>query len=291
MMTRGFDRFITQFDADSSLSEPDQLRKRLELLDALDAHFGNLDAESLLAATDRPRIFVRANLLRNRLESANAAIYNAIRDQVLQGASPSRLRQWIERCSDDGKTQPGLGYDHLDELISGVLQTLEPEIKPIHLPPEMVFYQPTPARHILQLIRLSALTAADTLVDLGSGLGHVPILASILTGAQAIGIEAESAYVKSARECARSLHLKRVTFVHQNASVANLAGGTVFYLYTPFTGNTLKTVLQKLQKESAERPITICTLGPCTSTVAMEQWLTAGAVPDPDQITAFRSKP
>ena len=76
----------------------------------------------------------------------------------------------------------------------------------------------------------------------------MPILASILTGARCIGVEAEEAYVVSARECARGLHLSGVTFIHQNASDVNLAGGTVFYLYTPFTGSTMNTVLRKLQK-------------------------------------------
>ena len=282
-MTSDPEILIAQVEADSSPFEPDQLRKRLEILDALDANFGSLDT----AATDRTRMFARANLLRNKLESANAVIYNSIRSQIKQGAPPSRLRQWIERCGDKKTIQPGLGYDHVDELISGVLQTREPTIEPLRQLPEMVFYQPTPARHILQLIRISALSASDTLVDLGSGLGHIPILASILAGAQCIGVEAEEAYVASARECARSLHLNRVTFVHQNATDANLAGGTVFYLYTPFTGGTLKTVLRKLQKESTERLITICTLGPCTSTVAMEPWLNASSAPDPNQITCF----
>jgi precorrin-6B methylase 2 len=287
-VTNDLNNLLAHLEAEPSLFEPEQLRKRLEILDALDAHFENVDEESHLAAIDHTRILARANLLHDKLESANAVIYNAIRDQVLQGASPSRLRQWIERCSDNGKTQPGLGYDHLDEMISGILQASEPEIEPLPHLPEMVFYQPTPARHILQLIRLSALSASDTLIDLGSGLGHVPILASILTGAQCIGIEAEQAYVASARECAQSLHLKRVAFVHQNATEANLAGGTVFYVYTPFIGGTLKTVLQKLQKESGERLITICTLGPCTATVAMEPWLNASSDPDPNQITCFR---
>lgn len=283
------DRLIAHLESDPSLFEPDQLRKRLETLDTLDSHFGNIDADSLLAATDPTRIVARTDLFRNKLESANAVIYNSIRDQIKQGDPPSRLRQWMERCSDKEKTQPGLGYDHLDEMISGVLQARAPEIESLPQLPEMVFYQPTPARHILQLIRLSALTASDTLIDLGSGLGHVPILASILTGAHCVGVEAEEAYVASARECVGSLHLNRVTFVHQNATEANLAGGTVFYLYTPFTGGTLKTVLQKLQKESIERRITICTLGPCTPTVAMEPWLTTSSEPDPDQITCFRT--
>jgi hypothetical protein len=291
-MTSDPDNLILQLEADASLFEPDQLRKRMEALDALDAHFPDPDVETSLAATDRTHILARANLLRRNLESANAVIFNSIREQIQQNDAPSQLLRWIEQCSDNEESPcPGLGYDHLDELISGVLQSSEPKTAPLRRPPEMVFYQPTPARHILQLIRLSALSAADTLIDLGSGLGHVPILASILTGAMCIGIEAEQAYVASARECAEALHLNRVTFLHQNATDANLADGTVFYLYTPFTGATLKMVLQHLQKERRERIITICTLGPCTQTVVAEPWLTANMCPDPDQITLFRSNP
>ena len=288
-MTSDLDNLITHLEGDPSPFEPDQLRKRLEILDVLDARFGDLDTDSLLPATDRAHILARADLLRQKLESANVAIYNAIREEILQGASPLRLKQWIEQCGGDRKARPGLGYDHLDELICGVLNAREPDHAPLRMSPEMVFYQPTPARHILRLIQLSALSASDTLVDLGSGLGHVPILTSILTGAKCIGIEAEQAYVETARECARDLQLKRVTFVHRNAIEADLAGGTIFYLYTPFTGGTLKTMLGRLQRESAERPITICTLGPCTSDVAGEPWLSASSRPDPNQTTCFRS--
>src|SRR5579859_642961 len=124
--TSDLDSLIEHLESDLSLFEPDQLRKRLETLDTLEAHFGNLDPALLLAAIDRTRIFDRADLFRNKLEAANAVIYNSIHDQIKQGVPPSRLRQWIERCSDKEKPQPGLSYDHLDELISGVLQASEP---------------------------------------------------------------------------------------------------------------------------------------------------------------------
>lgn len=290
-MMSDFHNLVEHLEVDPSLFEPDQLRRRLEALDALDARFGDPGSETPFAATDRNRMFDQAKSLRAKLEAANAAIYKSIRRQIQQHEPPSQLLHWIDQCSGSEKSpHPGLGYDYLDELISGVLQVREPDIAPLRPPPEMVFYQPTPARHILQFIQQSALSASDTLIDLGSGLGHVPILASILTGAQCIGIEAEPAYVESARGCARNLHLSRVRFVHKNASEANLSGGTVFYLYTPFTGNTLNTVLRKLHDVSKERIITICTLGPCTLTAAAEPWLAATAAPDPDQITLFRSR-
>jgi len=133
----------------------------------------------------------------------------------------------------------------------------------------------------------SALSAADVLVDLGSGLGHVALLTSMLTGVQGLGIEVEAAYVASAQECAQSLNLNRVRFIHEDARAADLSSGTVFYLYSPFTGSILADVLERLRKESTRRPIRICTLGPCTCTLAQEAWLQANALPHPGQVTIF----
>ena len=48
----------------------------------------------------------------------------------------------------------------------------------------------------------------------------------------------------SARECADSLGLSRITFVQQDVRDADLGAGTVFSTpYTPFTGTLLRTVL------------------------------------------------
>jgi predicted RNA methylase len=109
-----------------------------------------------------------------------------------------------------------MGYGHLDDLLSGVLQLEEPAWP---TPPnqEMVSYQPTPARHIFHLLRVTELSAADVLVDLGSGLGHVALLVSICIQARSIGVELEAAYIESARQCAHGLNLNNVTFLKQDA--------------------------------------------------------------------------
>jgi SAM-dependent methyltransferase len=153
----------------------------------------------------------------------------------------------------------------------------------------MVFYQPTPVRHILHLIKASALSKNDVFVDLGSGLGHVALLTSMLTGARVFGIEVEAAYVARAQECAQSLRLSRVRFIREDARTADLCRGTVFYLYSPFTGSILAEVLDRLRMEST-RPIKICALGPCACTLAKESWLKPVALPDPKQITVFQRR-
>jgi hypothetical protein len=153
----------------------------------------------------------------------------------------------------------------------------------------MVPYQPTPVRHILHLIAATVVTEDDVFVDLGSGLGHVPLLVSMLTGAQSLGIEVQAAYVASSRECAQSLQLSRVRFIAQDARDADLSSGSVFYLYSPFNGSILNDVLSGLRMESAHRSIRVCSFGPCTRTVANEPWLKASAPPDTKRITVFDS--
>jgi precorrin-6B methylase 2 len=154
----------------------------------------------------------------------------------------------------------------------------------------MVFYQPTPVRHILRLLTATALSEADVLVDLGSGLGHVALLASMLSGVRSIGIEIEAAYVRSAQECAQGLGLSHVRFICEDARDADLSSGTVFYLYSPFTGSILADVLEKLEQEGKSTRIRICALGPCTRTLAKTPWLEPITMTDPMQITVFQAR-
>ena len=130
----------------------------------------------------------------------------------------------------------------------------------------------------------------DVFVDLGSGLGHVPLLVSMITGVQSLGIEMQAAYVVSARECAQSLQLSRVQFITQDTRDADLSRGTVFYLYSPFNGSILTDVLSALRREGTRRSIKICSLGPCTPTVANERWLKASTPPDTGRVTVFDSQ-
>ena len=270
-------------DGDAALFAPERLRARMDALDEVD----KLIPESRAIRADS--LFARATALRKKLEAANGTVYAAIRDEVRRGAGKEILRGWIRECGESGAPRPGLGYDHLDELIAGVLALGEPVGEAVPAP-EMVFYQPTPARHILEMIRLSGLGEKDVLIDLGSGLGHVPILASILTGARANGIEVDAAYVRCARECARSLGLERVIFIEQDAREADLSAGTVFHLYTPFTCGMLRTVLDRLRGEGERRAIRVCTLGPCAPVVAAEPWLRATTALDAERVTCFRSR-
>lgn len=280
-MIEALPAWISELEGDLSLLEPDRLRQRMDALDRLEDH--------LTWGRDDHRD--RTGALRARLEAINDQLYRSIRHDIQRGQGAQTLLEWAREISleDGGTPHDGERYDHLDTLLSGVLQLEEPASGVAELAPEMVFYQPTPARHILELIRRTGLSERDVLIDLGSGLGHVPLLAAICTRARCIGIEWEAAYVDCARRCAIALNLTHATFIQQDARAADLSMGTVFYLYTPFKGTMLDDVLAILKGVAATREIRICTLGPCTATVARETWLEGDVASATDKPALFRS--
>jgi hypothetical protein len=187
--------------------------------------------------------------------------------------------EWMPDWNGAANLMNCRGYDYLDELISGVLQFEEPSAEVIQLESEMVSYQPTPARHIFDLLGRTALTEGDFLIDLGSGLGHVTLMASICTSASCTGIELEPSYVDCARKIARSLNLNNVRFIQGDARAADLSDGTI-----------LRDVLNSLRHEAVRREIRICSFGPCTRVVAEEQWLSVIGALKTDRIAIFRSR-
>ena len=271
---------IEAIERDASLHRPERLSERIEAMDRLD---------TLLAGDENSPLGERVASLLARLEAANQAVYRDIRTAIRDGAGRTAMREWMHALARTVRMpHDDNSYDALDMLLAGVLALDEPAGAGAPLPADMVFYQPTPARHILDLVDRAALDAADVLVDLGSGLGHVPLLASICTGACGIGIERDAAHVACARRCAASLGL-HVDFIAQDARMADLSAGTVFYLYTPFGGPVLRRVLNMLKHEAATRAIRVATLGPCTATVADEPWLLPAGVPQPDRVALFHS--
>lgn len=282
-----------ELEQDRSLDEPARVRERIDALDRLEAHLlherdgGDAGAHSLAGG-----LHERARALYARLDAVEREVYRTIRREIQQGARPDWLLQWAAGSGHERQPSRGVdeGYDYLDVLASGVLRFEEPRAPSAVLTGEMVAYQPTPARHVLDLLRRAALTGQDVLVDLGSGLGHVPLLAAMCTGAESIGVELEPAYVESARQAARALNLAGVTFIQQDAREADCSRGTLFYLYTPFRGTILRAVLDALRGEAASRQIRIGTYGPCTAAIAQEPWLEAVGKPETGRIALFRSR-
>src|SRR5580692_11631832 len=99
------------------------------------------------------------------------------------------------------------------------------------------------------------------------------MLVNRLTGITTKGVEFEPAFCAYARDCAAELNLSNVTFINADARKADYSEGTIFFMYTPFTGEILQEVLALLREQSLLRKIRIITYGPCTAEVAGQNWL------------------
>lgn len=128
------------------------------------------------------------------------------------------------------------------------------------LPRGAVPYLPAGVDEILAMVLGVPLASADRLVDLGSGLGRVVLLAHLLSGAAGVGIEIQAPLVERARACGAELGLSSVGFVHASAAEVELAG-SVFFFYAPFTGEPLRRVLATLEALARRQPIVVCTVG------------------------------
>ena len=223
-MNGALQQLIQSLEDDASLLNEDQLHRRLQVLDVLDTHFGTEFWPLRSDAEGRVALRERAEELSGRLEAVNATLYAGIRSEIQLGNGAAALLQWVssETAAQVGREPvKAVGYDSLDELIRGVFAFEQPCLPPSAMHPEMVFYQPTPARHIFRLVELTALTGDDVLVDLGSGLGHVTLLVSVCTAARSVGVELEASYLACARQCAQRLHLRGVSFLQQDARSAD----------------------------------------------------------------------
>ncbi len=169
------------------------------------------------------------------------------------------INEYFDFNSDYNKNQEEVGYDNLDIFINGLFHfsTIPEQTK--DLEPEMVYYQKTSARIVFELVEKSHFKKEDVFFDLGSGLGQVVILVSLLTGITAIGVEFEPAFCKYATDCAIELNLFNVTFINADARKADYSEGTIFFMFTPFRGEILQEVLEILRRESLVRKIKIIT--------------------------------
>ena len=293
-------RALEALEQDAQLYAAEAFVARAKALDELE--FPILAALTRLGAdgdAGEPivELLERADALQRRLRQANERVCAEIRMSILRGdRAPGKLRRLFESFvvqDTAGIGEGELSYDALDELVAGVLQIEPPEYVDDRLEAEMVGYQPTPARIVLQLIEQAGIGPDDVLYDIGAGSGQVAMLVALLTGAACVGIELQELLCASARRCATRLNLTRVRFVCADARDAELGDGTIFFLYTPFRGALLKSFLARLRQQAALRPIRVCTYGPDLESVANQPWLRRVALhPEAgSQVAVLASRP
>jgi len=270
--------FVELIEAEAAWRDPAAFRWRAEAADRL---------ELLMLGARDAAVVARAVALVDAMQAVDASGFDTMRDAIRRGEGRQAFAPWLDVGFPSGQH-----YDVFDHVLAGVLALEEPDAPHAALPFGMVFYQPSPARHIVDGATRARIGPDDVVLDLGAGLGHVPMLVNVLTGARTMGIEREAAYVESARAAAARLGLRDVSMAVGDARDADLSHANVFYLFTPFTGPILRDVVANIEREARRRDIRVVTLGPCTRTFARMPWLRSGDA-DPsadDRIVVFHAR-
>jgi hypothetical protein len=245
------------------------------IIDRIDALMGSTDVYDLMSLKQY------AKKVKCHLEDVDARMFHQLRAKISQGGYKEELlMDLIDEHLDYNLSvflqQDATGYDNLDMFLNGLLTNQEVPVETKDREPEMIFYQKTPARVILELIKKAEFKPHDVFFDLGSGLGQVAILVNLLTSVVSKGVEFEPAFCSYAKACAADLNLNDVDFINTDARYADYSLGTIFFMYTPFEGKMLQDVLKNLSGEAKKRKIRIFTYGPCTPEVAQQNWLING---------------
>ncbi|MDE0632579.1 MAG: methyltransferase domain-containing protein [Caldilineaceae bacterium] len=270
------ERDLAALERDSTLYDSDNLAARFEALKTLDflGEAFQIQAGHPFAASGLRR--VRA--LQGDLGARNQALFRRLRSGIRTGTvTPGQLRTLLEsncRYRRGDTACMHWGAEAADALAAGIFRSDCPSQPWDGSDVEMIHYESTPVSAVLELVDRVPLTRGNRFVDIGSGLGQVVLLVHLLTGVEAVGLEVVPAYVEQARGEAARLGVDGVSFREGDARSADLCGGTVYFLFSPFRGQMLQTVLNRLGHEARTRRLTVCSFGPCTEQIAGEPWLT-----------------
>ncbi len=268
-------------EMDGGLIKEERFLQRLEAVERLEHHViegietlrhGNTSGRELAALRRR------ADEVLARLRAVDRSMWDRVREEIRSGrlrgeALAQRMAQYAGQGPVHSWRQDPVGYDALDDYLSGLFRVDMVPHETRRRDSEMVFYQPTPSRIVLALVVRGRVTAEDRFYDLGSGLGQVCIITGLLSDARVTGIEYEPTFCEYARRSAEGLGADNVDFVNADVREAYLEDGTFFFMYTPFWGSILREVLDRLMRISRDHPIRLGTYGPCTDIVSSENWL------------------
>jgi hypothetical protein len=259
---------------DGRLRNVINLAERQEALKLLDVIIHDLSVQTRW--TRQPTLMAQAKLLLAELAGIDGSIFEQLWGRIQNAQlSPAACRQIFESYSAYGGLRGAehIKLDGLDVLLDGLLGLHGWQPKIAAPAPNLAHYDPTPASAVLEMTTFVPILADSRFIDLGSGLGRVPMLAHLLTGCAASGIEIDPDLHERAQQAQAQLGLPLVDLQHGDARDRDLSQFDVVFMYTPFIGPVLHEVLNKLERRARQGPLTLCTLGPCTLQAAKLVWL------------------
>ncbi len=163
----------------------------------------------------------------------------------------------------------------LEEFVDELLHTRKRVKTAKELDWGMIPYAPTPANIVVdQIANPELINQRMTVDDLGSGMGRTALLIRLLTGAHVRAIEYDPALSRFAEEQAQGLNLDGIEFITGDAREQDYRGTDAVYMFNPFGGPVMDTVLERLREAAKQRPLTVISLGASGGPVSRQHdWL------------------
>jgi SAM-dependent methyltransferase len=185
------------------------------------------------------------------VEEDHRASAEIVRSRIARGQHDARafraalLR--VPTASRDAWLDAVLGLDEL------------PDDSPA-LPRGCVPYFPCSVDVLLRTVDQAGVGPSDVFVDIGSGPGRAAALVHLLTGASVVGIEIQPQLVLAARELSARVRTPCVAFLEGDAAslTGTVTGGSVYFLYCPFSGHRLASVLADIEAIARTRALRVC---------------------------------
>jgi protein-L-isoaspartate O-methyltransferase len=189
----------------------------------------------------------RASLaaLHGALQAASRRSHAALRAEI---ARRTLLGAALRRRFDD---VPRFERDHFIEEVLGI--AYPPLDEPVPAP-ELLAYAPSGYEEIVHAFDVTGLGPGDGFLDIGSGMGKAVMLAALLAGATSAGLECDGELHQLAEDASHALALGGARFHRGDARDALIEDADVVFMYLPFTGSVLTTVMARLMEDSRRRP-------------------------------------
>jgi hypothetical protein len=140
---------------------------------------------------------------------------------------------------------------------------------------EQIGYGGTPydvSREILQIIQPRK---GDIIYDLGSGLGRFVFYGALTTPAHYRGIELVPERFAGCERIQREKGIDNAEFIHSDVKKQDYGDGDVFFMFNPFSPETLEHVTDTLRVIGERKPIKVVSYhGPCAGNFRNQDWLT-----------------
>jgi len=94
-----------------------------------------------------------------------------------------------------------------------------------------IYYEPTPANVVAQIMALAGVREGDVVYDLGCGDGRI-VIAAAMAGARGVCIDIDPVRIRESRANARAAGMEgRVQFLEQDLFTAGFGEATVVFLF------------------------------------------------------------